>query len=85
MDLQMLVTAATAIGLIVNTIVILGVVWKGGIVFGRIDTSIGTLTDEVGKLREQVGRLGENLTRATADLDNLERRMVAVEDRRHPR
>ena len=47
-----LVVIVAAIGLIVNTIAILGVAWKGGHILGRLEQAVSTLASEVGTLRE---------------------------------
>lgn len=82
MDLQAVVIAAAALGLIVNTLAVLGVAWKGGNLLGRMDSSIGVLSAEVGKLRDARTLDTEILTRAVAQLDALEQRVQLLEERR---
>lgn len=81
-----LVEAAAALGLIVNTIAILGVAWKGGRLIGGMDKSIKDFGEDVGRFTTEISSLSEtsklnaeNIARAAVQLDGLERRVARME------
>ena len=80
-DLSFLVLAAAAIGLIVNTIAVLGVALKGGRILGRMETSVDILSAEVGMLRERRHEDAQILTRVVTQLTEVERRQETSERR----
>lgn len=80
-NLSIIILAAAAVGLIVNTLAVLGVAWKGGHILGKMETSVETLSDEVSKLRERRHDDANLLTRVVAQLDDIERRVSHLEDR----
>lgn len=79
-DFSWVVLAAAAVGLIVNTLVVLGVALKGGRLLGAMETSVTTLSEEVGKLRERRHDDAQMLTRVVVQLDDLERRVARLEE-----
>lgn len=78
MTTSLVVILAAAIGLVVNTIAILGVAWKGGHLLGRLQTVVETLSGEVTKLREWRHESAGLETR----LEFLERQMDEVREGR---
>ena len=78
-NISIVILAAAAVGLIVNTIAVLGVAWKGGHILGRLEQSVNTLATEVVTLRQRGHEHANILTRVVAQLDGLERRVEVVE------
>jgi hypothetical protein len=68
LNTSLLVVLAAAIGLIVNTITILGVAWRGGQLLGRLQQVVDTLGTEVTRLRDW-----------RHDHDNVEQRVKYLE------
>jgi len=78
--------AVAVVGLIVNTLAVLGIAWKGGYFNGQIVKSIEGLGKNIEDLKAEVGLLRswreENtgiVSRVVAQLDNLERRVGHLE------
>jgi uncharacterized protein YoxC len=80
-ELSLVILGAAAVGLIVNTVAILGVALKGGRILGRMETSVEGLTEEVKELRRGRTENAQLITRAVAQLDDLERRVEHLERR----
>lgn len=59
----------------INLLAVLAVVLKGGVLLGTFQV----LVDEVGKLRTRTDLHSEMLARAVQQLDDLERRVEALE------
>ena len=78
-------TPVLIIGLLVQILMIIGVIWRGGSLVGRVNHTLEVLTPEIGGLRqtrdEQIGILA----RVVSQLDALESRVGRIEDRRSPR
>lgn len=88
--LSVIVLVAAALGLIVNTLVVLGVAWKGGGLIERLNSAVSflsnsmkTLSEEVAGLRRTVEENATILTRTVVQLDGLERRTSELEDWRN--
>ena len=77
---------AAAIGLLVNTLAVLGVAWRGGRLLGRMETSLETQTKNTGDLTNEL-RLSrvasveqaEILARMVAQVDAIEQRVGRLE------
>ena len=83
------ILSAAALGLIVNTLTVLAVAWKGGRFLGHIETTMGSLATEVTALRrsrDEHAHLSQEqarlLERITVQVEHLEERMQRVEDGR---
>lgn len=74
------VLAAAALGLIVNTLAVLAIAWRGGRLLGRMDQSMVTLSEEVRLLRVSGAETSSTMARTVAQLDGLERRVEHLED-----
>lgn len=68
MSTSLIVILAAAFGLVVNTIAILSVAWRGGHILGRLQQVVETLGTEVTRLRDW-----------RHDQDNLEQRLIYLE------
>lgn len=69
---------AAAVGLVVNTIAVLGVSWRGGRLLGHIDGTLERFAGELDGLRD----VPQVLARAVTQLENLEHRVRRLEDQR---
>jgi hypothetical protein len=69
-----ILTAAIA-GLLVNTLAVLAVAWRGGRTLGHIDGTLERLSGELSLLREHPAILA----RVVAQLENLENRVSRLE------
>lgn len=58
-----LVLVAAAVGLLVNTLAILAIAWRGGYHLGRMSSAVETLAREVGLLREATSAHARSLAR----------------------
>jgi len=76
---SLIILLAAAVGLIVNTMAVLGVAWKGGHVLGRMEESVGRLSEEIHTLREARHDHANVLARVVANLDDIERRVERLE------
>lgn len=74
-----IVLFATGVGLLVNTLAVLGIAWRGGRILGRLETTMGTLSDEVRILRATRDDHTGILSRVVGQLDDLERRVGRLE------
>lgn len=74
-----LLLGAAACGLIVNTMAVLGIAWKGGQLLGRMDQTMDGLSEEVRMLRITRDEHSTGLARAVAMLDGLESRINRLE------
>ena len=72
---QVLVLLAAA----ANTLILLGVVWRGGEIIGGFRQSLTMWTEEVKGLRESRDEHTQILARAVAQLDALEERVKRLE------
>lgn len=87
MEPNALVIAGAVVALIINSLAVVGIGWRGGMILGELKTTMKTLSDEVHELRdtrdEQIGILA----RIVGQLENLERRVGYLEGpvRRAPR
>ena len=82
------ILGAAALGLIVNTLTVLGVAWTGGRFLGRIETTMGSLATEVAALRTSrdshdhlANEHAKLLERVTVQVEHLEERVQRIEDR----
>ena len=79
-NISLIILAAAAIGLVVNTLAVLGVAWKGGHILGRLEASVNNLSTEVVTLRQRGHEHANVLTRVVAQLDGLEARVQNLEE-----
>lgn len=82
-----LVLAGTVVALIINSLAVIGIGWRGGHILGRLETTMETLTKEVHALRQTRDEHGGILVRVVGQLDALEKRVGYLEGsvRRAPR
>lgn len=80
--MTVVVLSAAAVGLLVNTLAVLGIAWRGGRVLGKMETSLESIATEVKLARQMRERMTEIITRAVAQLDDLERRVERLENSR---
>lgn len=83
---SVIILIAASAGLIVNTLAVLGVAWKGGHVLGQMQESLRAFTGDVEQFGRQLGELGvqtiensETIARTTAHLDQLDKRVGRLE------
>lgn len=88
MNPPVIILIAASVGLVLNTIAVLGVAWKGGYVLGQMQSSLHTFSSEMDKALEELSQLGlmvgqntANIERTTAHLDGLDQRVSRIEDR----
>lgn len=72
-------TWLATLGLIVNTLAVLTIAWRGGRILGSLETTMGTLSTEVHTLRETRDDHAGILSRVVGQLDDLERRVGRLE------
>lgn len=84
-----IIVGAAVLGMIVSTISVFGVVWKGGNLLGEMRASLQTFSGNVTQLSNQLGVLGlstiENtkaIERTAAFLDALDGRVERLERHR---
>ena len=83
------ILGAAALGLIVNTLAVLGVAWRGGRFLGHIETTMGSLATEVAALRKSRDdhdhlshEHAKLLERVAVQVEHLEERVARIEDGR---
>ena len=88
MDLSGVVLAAATVGLIVNTLTVLGVSWKGGHFMGDVNATLKHLFGEVRELRlsreeemRQRADTAQLMARVTYQVEQLEMRVRNIEVR----
>ena len=79
MNQGLLILAAATLGLIVNTLAILAVAWRGGRVIGMMTSTLDQLSVEVRTLRETRNEHDRIIARTVVQLDDLERRVSRLE------
>ena len=84
---NLVILLSAAIGLIVNTLAVVGVAWKGGHLLGQMQESLRQFSDDMGTLHADIitlrGQSVENaqlIARTVATLDALEERVHRLED-----
>lgn len=82
-----LVIAGAVVALIINSLAVVGIGWRGGRILGRLETTMDTLTKEVHELRATRDDHTGILARVVGQLEDLERRVGYLEGpvRRAPR
>ena len=78
MNESMILTAA-GLGLIVNTLTVLGVAWAGGRLLGKLEQAVDYLGDEVKLSRTERTEQARVLERVVGALDGLEQRVEHLE------
>lgn len=88
MNTPVIILIAAAVGLVTNTIAVLGIAWKGGIVLGQMQQSLLSVSGDMGGISEEMGKLGilqmetaRTLERTSTRLDGLEGRVERIEQR----
>ena len=76
---SMLILVAAGIGLVVNTLAILAVSWRGGRVMGSMTGTMAQLSEEVRLLRATRDDHATAIARAVQQLDDIERRVARLE------
>ena len=80
------IIVAAALGLIVNTLAVLGVAWAGGRLLGKLEKAVEVLGEEVRLSRIDRIDQGKVMERVVTSLDALEQRVEHLErvnERRH--
>jgi len=77
MNATAIIVLASAFGVIVNTIAVLGVAWRGGRLLGHIDGTLERFSAELATVKDHP----QILARITEQLNQLERRVAALERR----
>lgn len=76
MNSNALVIAGAVLALIVNSLAVVGIGWRGGRILGKLETTMGTLTGEVHELRK-------TRDAHTLILGNLETTMATISEEVH--
>lgn len=87
MEPNALVIAGAVVALIINSLAVVGIGWRGGRILGSLETTMGTLSTEVHELRKTRDDHTGILARVVGQLDALEKRVGYLEGsvRRAPR
>lgn len=87
MEPNALVIAGAVVALIINSLAVVGIGWRGGRILGHLETTMSTLSEEVHGLRATRDDHTGILARVVGQLDDLERRVGYLEGnvRRAPR
>lgn len=72
-------TVLSIAGLVVNTLAVLAIAWRGGHILGSLESTMGTLASEVGLLRKTRDDHMGILERVVGQLNDLERRVGHLE------
>lgn len=72
---------AAILGIVVNTVAVSAVIWRGGVMVGNMNTTLGQLAGEIHALRETRDEHIGILARIVGQLETLEGRMRTVERR----
>lgn len=79
MNVDLVILVAALVGLVVNTLAILTVAWRGGQIIGTMTSTMAQLSQEVHQLRVTRDEHSLLLARAIAQLDDVERRVTNLE------
>ena len=87
MEPNALVIAGAIVALLINSLAVVGIGWRGGHILGKLETTMGVLSTEVHSLRQTRDDHTGILARVVGQLDDLERRVGYLEGpvRRAPR
>jgi endonuclease III len=74
-----LVVLGAIAGLVVNTVAVLHVAWRGGQILGRIDTHVERVVKELERLRASSDEHAQAIARAIQQLDDMNHRVTRLE------
>jgi DNA-binding helix-hairpin-helix protein with protein kinase domain len=75
-----LILGAAAVGLVVNTLAVLAVAWKGGYLLGQVESTLKELAKDGEVFRVWKDGHAELIARVVQQLDSLEARVKRLED-----